>query len=104
MYYITDSCQEQLPQRRVSMNKKNNTISLRLTEEEYNIVNKNSHNLGMTTSQYFRAMIHDTLPTGVDYRQDIAPLICGIYIRLEELGLEDEEITKGVHKLCQMLS
>lgn len=86
------------------MNKKSNTISLRLSDEEYNIINTNCNHLNMNPSQYIRSLINGTNPVSVDYRQIIAPMICEMYIRLQELGLEDDEITKKVHDLCQMLS
>lgn len=86
------------------MNKKSNTISLRLSNEEYNIINTNCNNLNMNPSQYLRSLIHEANPVSKDYRQVIVPTICEMYIRLQELGLEDDEITKKVHNLCQMLS
>ena len=86
------------------MNKKSNTISLRLSDEEYNIINTNCNNLNMNPSQYIRSLINGTNPVSVDYRQAIAPMICEMYVRLQELGLEDDEITKKVHSLCQTLS
>lgn len=84
--------------------KKNNTISLRLNEEEYNILSINSNHLNLSYSQYIRMLINNSLPAPVDYRQSIAPVIGKIYIRLQELGLEEDAITKEVHALCQMLS
>ena len=86
------------------MNKKSNTISLRLSDEEYNIINTNCNNLNMNPSQYLRSLINGTNPVSMDYRHVIAPTICEMYIRLQELGLEDDEITKKVHDLCQTLS
>ena len=86
------------------MNKKSNTISLRLSDEEYNIINTNCNNLNMNPSQYLRSLINEANPVSMDYRQVIAPTICEMYIRLQELGLEDDEITKKVHDLCQTLS
>ena len=86
------------------MNKKSNTISLRLSDEEYNIINTNCNTLNMNPSQYLRSLINEANPVSMDYRQVIAPTICEMYIRLLELGLEDDEITKKVHDLCQMLS
>lgn len=58
------------------MNKKSNTISLRLSNEEYNLININCTNLNMNPSQYIRSLINGTNPVSVDYRQVIAPMIC----------------------------
>ena len=85
------------------MKNKDKTISLRLSNEEYSIVESNSNNLNMSMSQYMRTMINNTLPAETDYRQHIAPIMCRVQIRLAELGLEDDEIVKEIRKLCLML-
>lgn len=85
------------------MKNKDKTISLRLSEEEYNILEYNSNNLNMSISRYIRSMIRNTLPTQINYRQYIAPVMCRIQIRLTELGLEDDEIIKEINALCLML-
>ena len=87
-----------------TMKKKNNTLSIRLTNNELDTININSRRLQMTNSEYLRSLIHNAVPAAVDYRQDIVPVICKIYVRLQELGLDEEDITKEVHALCQMLS
>ena len=87
-----------------TMKKKNHTLSIRLTNNELDTVNINSRRLQMTNSEYLRSLIHNAVLAAVDYRQDIVPVICKIYVRLQELGLDEEDITKEVHALCQMLS
>lgn len=86
------------------MKNRNKTVSLRLNEEEYNALDISSNNLHMTISQYLRSMINNTTPAMENHNQEIATMICKLYIRLNELGLENEEITDEVHRLCQMLS
>ena len=85
------------------MKNKDKTISLRLSNEEYSILESNSNNLNMSISQYMRSMINNALPTETDYRQHIAPIMCRVQIRLAALGLEDDEIVKEINKLCLML-
>lgn len=85
------------------MENKDKTISLRVSNEEYKIIESNSKNLNMSISNYIRYMIHNTLPAEVNYRQYIAPIMCRVQIRLAELGLEDDEIVKEIRKLCLML-
>lgn len=85
------------------MKNKDKTISLRLSIEEYSILESNSNNLNMSISNYIRSMINNALPAQTDYRQHIAPVMCKIQIRLAELGLESEEISKEVSQLCRML-
>ena len=86
------------------MKSKNKAISLRLSNEEYTKLESNSNNLNMSISKYIRSIINDTLPSEINYRQYIAPMVCKIQIRLSELGLEDEEIAKEVKYICQILS
>lgn len=85
------------------MKNKDKTISLRLSNKEYSILESNSKKLNMSFSNYVRSAIMNSLPAEVNYRQNIAPILCKIQIRLTELGLEDEEITKEVNQLCRML-
>ena len=85
------------------MKNKDKTISLRLSNEEYAVLESNSNNLNMTMSQYIRSSINNALPAENNYRQYIAPIMCKIQIRLAELGLEDDEIVKEIDKLCLML-
>ena len=85
------------------MKNKDKTISLRVTNEEYSILESNSTNLNMTISQYIRSSINHSLPAETNYRQLIAPVMCRIQIRLAELGMEDDEIVKEINKLCRML-
>lgn len=85
-------------------NNKKNSITIRLNNNELGIVNINSQNLNLSKSEYIRSLITERKQVEVDYRQDIVPVLSNIYIKLQELGLDDTEITEEVHKLCQMLS
>lgn len=85
-------------------NNKKNSITIRLNNNELGIVNINSQNLNLSKSEYIRSLITERKQVEVDYRQDIVPVLCNIYIKLQKLGLDDTEITEEVHKLCQMLS
>lgn len=70
-----------------------------LTNNKLDTININSCRLQITNSEYLRLLIHNAVPAAVDYRQDIAPVICKIDVRLQELGLDEKEITKEVHAL-----
>lgn len=85
------------------MKNKNKPISLRLNEKEYNILSTNSNNLHMTNSEYIRSLIANAVPVTENHNQEIASIMCRIQIRLAELGLESEEISKEINKLCRML-
>ena len=85
------------------MKNKDKTISLRLNEELYSVVNTNSNKLHMTNSEYIRSLITNAVPVTENRSQKIASIMCNIYICLAELGLEDENITKEVNQLCRML-
>ena len=56
------------------MKKKNNTLSIRLTNNELDTININSRRLQMSNSEYLRSLIHNAVPAPVDYRQDIVPV------------------------------
>ena len=85
------------------MKNKNKPISLRLNDELYNIVNINSNNLHMSNSEYIRSLIANAVPVTENHNQEIASIMCKIQIRLAELGLESEEISREVNQLCRML-
>lgn len=87
----------------IYMKNKDKTISLRLSNEEYTILESNSNHQNMSISEYIRSMIDHSLPAQINYRQHIVPIMCRIQIRLSELGLVDEEIVKEINNLCQML-
>lgn len=78
------------------MKNKNKPISLRLNEKEYNILSTNSNYLHMTNSEYIRSLITNAVPVTENHNQEIASIMCKIQIRLAELGLESEEITKEI--------
>ena len=84
------------------MNNKKKTISIRIDDKQYSILETNSHKLNMTVSDYIRHQI-DQAPEAIpDHRQQISSIMCRLYILLQEHGLEDETIAKEVHQLCQM--
>lgn len=86
------------------MGKKTTPISVRLDKDEINRLRNNSKNLKMTDSEYIRSLINNSLPPANDHRQEICTTLCKIYCLLCEQGLETEQVTKEVHRLCQILS
>ena len=106
--YTNDSCQRFITKKEVNLmkttNNKKNSITIRLNNNELGIVNINSRDLNLSKSEYIRSLITERKSVEVDYRKDIVPVLGNIYVKLQELGLEEENITKEVHKLCQMLS
>jgi len=84
------------------MNNKKKTISIRIDDKQYSILETNSHKLNMTVSDYIRHQI-DQAPEAIpDHRQQISSIMCRLYILLQEHGLEEEAIAKEVQQLCQM--
>lgn len=84
------------------MRHKDKTISIRLNDQQYAILESNSKNLNMSISEYIRSQI-DNAPTVVpNHRQEVSSIMCRLYILLEEQGLGDEAVVKEVHQLCQM--
>lgn len=86
------------------MKNKNKIISIRLNTEEYTLLDNNSRNLNMSTSNYIRSLIMDTVPCSKNYNQEIACALCKIRICLEAHHIEDEAIEKELGAICQMLS
>lgn len=86
------------------MANKTNSVSLRLSEAEYAQLTAESNSHGMTNSNYIRHLICNDLPADNCPRKEIASLLCNIYIKLSEQGLDSQTIEKEVHRLCQILS
>ena len=82
---------------------KNKTISIRLSEEEYSILNTILEKNNMTASNCIREFIHGVKPKE-SHNQEVAKIMAQIYIRLGELGMEDEKLMEEVQALCQSLS
>lgn len=85
------------------MRNNTNSITLRLNNREYSMVTSNSRNCNMNISQYLRSLINGNVPSAKNNHLEIMRLICKLHICLQEKGIEDEEIEKEIHKLCQML-
>lgn len=84
------------------MNQKKRTISIRIDDEQYSILENNSHKLNMTVSDYIRHQI-DQAPEAIpDHRQEICSIMCRLYILLKEHGLEEESIAKEVQQLSAL--
>lgn len=60
--------------------------------------------MNVSKSEYVRSLITNKKPVEVDYRQEIVPIIGKIFVVLQESGLDDGDIIREVHKLCQKLS
>lgn len=84
------------------MNHKKKTISIRMDNKQYSILETNSHKLKMTVSDYIRHQIDQAPEAMPDHRQEICSIMCRLYILLKEHGLENESIAKEVQQLCQM--
>lgn len=84
---------------------KNRTVTLRLSELEYQKLENDSALVRMTASQYIRSLINRTAPASADKRQEALSKACQLYIILAELNLDKEEaLMQGVGALCQTLS
>lgn len=86
------------------MKNKSNTLCIRLDDRLTNIISNNSNKLHISNSEYVRSLICNAVPVGENHSQEIVSILCKLNIRLNELGLEDEEISREVYELCQMLS
>lgn len=86
------------------MKNKSNTISVRLDDRLFYLISNNSSKLHISNSEYIRSLLSNIHPVEENHNQEIATALCKLHIRLSELGLEDEEVSREVFRLCQMLS
>lgn len=83
---------------------RNNTISVRLSDQEKTLLEDMSNRLDITPSQCIRVLLHQ----GEDPRKErlcpvVGAVLSRIYVRLGELGLETDRVTEEVMRLCQIL-
>lgn len=83
------------------MDKKQKVISIRVTPQEYDMLNSICKEQHITVSDYFRSQLCSQGQYNVP-RQDISSILCHLYVRLEELGLSADSIAEEVHQLCQI--
>lgn len=86
------------------MKNKTKTISIRLNNEEYIRLSNISNTHNMTNSEYIRFLIDDNKPGINNHAPEIAASLSRLYIRLEELGIGEEAVSKEVDALCRTLS
>lgn len=84
------------------MRTKSIPISLRLSQDEYSLLEFNASHAGMTNSQYIRSLISGSVPSSKNILPEVASVLCRVYILLEEKGLETEKVSREVQKLCQL--
>ena len=86
------------------MKNKTKTISIRLNNEEYIRLSNISNTHNMTNSEYIRSLIDDNKPGINNHALQIAASLSRLYIRLRELGIGEEAVSKEVDALCRTLS
>ena len=86
------------------MKNKTKTIRIRLKKEEYIRLTNISNNHNKTNSEYIRSLIDDNKPGINNHAPEIAASLARLYIRLEELGIGEEAVSKEVDALCRTLS
>lgn len=83
--------------------KRNHTISIRLSDMEFNQLVQKSEVNNMTHSQYIVSKIMDEPANNTLNSQEIVRCMCKIQIELQRLGVPDSTITEEVSKICHML-
>ena len=79
-------------------------ISIRLTAEENQKLKRDSNAASMNVSGYVRCLIRNHVPKADNNHQQIATLLCRLYIKLKENGMNaDEEIMEEMDELCRKL-
>lgn len=83
---------------------RNHTITLRLSDEEYCKLDNDAKRVQTTTSQYIRALISNHTPKQNSHKQEIATLICELYIMLTGKGVNPcDPLMEELNRLCQIL-
>lgn len=83
---------------------KNHSITIRLSEDEFEKLQKIANLENTSISQYIRECINGVEPKGVRDIQTAVEKICAIYIELNKIKSDDsEKIMEGMDKLCQIL-
>lgn len=84
---------------------KNNVVTIRLSSDEKAKLDIDASKSSMTSSQYIRTLIMNTEITNNCHQQEVASMLCKIYIMLSEKNIPtDETLMKELHLLCQTLS
>ena len=86
------------------MKNKIKSISIRLNTEEYTKLSNISNLNHLSNSEYIRSLINRINPVENHHSAEIASVLSRLYIKLGELGIEDESIAKEVEALCRTLS
>ena len=84
---------------------KGSTVTVRLSDQEQEKLEKAVSSLKMDKSQYIRTLINGTMPKTIDKGQEMTTLLCKLYVKLMEQGLDnDDPIMEEMYTLCQTLS
>ena len=84
---------------------KNRTITVRLTEEEYEKLNAVIQSAELRISEYIRRLLNKETSQRQTCNQHSIEKVCQLYVTLSELGLDmNERLMKEMNELCQTLS
>lgn len=89
------------PKEMVHLSSKSNRISLRLSQEESNLLSIVCSRTNMTPSQYIRSLITNAPMPADDHKAEIMKIMCQIYVHANEKEYVDEEIREEYRQLCQ---
>lgn len=79
-------------------------ISFRVSEEEYQKLERDASAAGINISKYLRALVLDNVPKEDNSKQELARQFCGLYKVISDEGLQDNDaLMKEVDSLCQIL-
>ena len=80
------------------------TTTVRLSVAERNKLKQDAACAKMSSSEYIRNLINNNTPKNDCNKQEIATMLCKLYISLTEQNFKDDDIMKEIHALCQTLS
>lgn len=83
---------------------KGKVISIRLSEAEYEKLQRDASAAKMDNSKYLRALISDNTPKEDNSKQELARQFCHIYKVISEEHLENNEsLMEEIELLCRIL-
>ena len=79
-------------------------ISFRVSEEEYQKLERDASAAGINISKYLRALVLDNVPKEDNSKQELVRRFCRLYKVISDEGLQNNvALMKEVDALCQIL-
>lgn len=84
---------------------KNKTVQVRITDEEFKILQGNCKKAGMSQSDYLRSCISGVEVKSMENKREIMNEVCKMFTVLNQMvnTPEKDKLVKGVNQICRFL-